>query len=105
MVANTEGVHARAATLVSRLVRRFQAKVELSKGYERVVATEVLQVLSLGAGQGDQLLVEASGPDADAVLDALGRLFEHQFSEEIARELGLQAGESQEFEPDDPPAL
>jgi phosphocarrier protein len=104
-VANAEGVHARAATLVSRLVRQFQANVEISKGCERVVATEVLQVLSLGAGPGDQLMVEASGPDAEAVLDALGRLFEHQFTEEIARQLGLQAGEPQDVEADDPPAV
>jgi phosphotransferase system HPr (HPr) family protein len=89
-------VHARAATLVARLVRKFESRIELSKGCECVEAKDVLQLLSLGAGPGDQLLAEASGSDADAALDALGSLFEHRFSEEIAERLGLQTGEAQD---------
>jgi phosphocarrier protein NPr len=95
-VTNKEGVHARAATLVARLVRRFESTVEISKGCERVEATDVLQLLSLGAGPGDQLLAEASGSDAVAALDALESLFEHRFSEQIAEQLGLQTGEAQD---------
>ncbi len=35
-----------------------------------------MEVLSLGAVQGTELEIEASGPDADAVLDALVEFFE-----------------------------
>ncbi|HID75664.1 MAG TPA: HPr family phosphocarrier protein, partial [Planctomycetaceae bacterium] len=89
VVSNAEGVHARAATLIAKLLRKFQAKVELVKGAERVEAGDVLQVLSLGAACGEELLAEAWGPDAPAALEALGRLFDHQFEDEVARQFGL----------------
>jgi len=79
LVANPEGLHARAALLVREVVKRFQAKVEITKGSQHVDATDVLQMLSLCAEQGEQLVLEANGEQADAVLDELVRLFARQF--------------------------
>ena len=83
-IANPEGLHARAATLVAGTVRRFQAKVELIKGCQRVEGTDVLQILSLGAGEGEQLQLEAAGPDAEAALQAVAELFSSKFGENAA---------------------
>ncbi|HYW78312.1 MAG TPA: HPr family phosphocarrier protein [Thermoguttaceae bacterium] len=80
-VTNEEGIHARAATLIAELVRRFDSKVEVVKDNERVESTDVLQVLSLGAGPGSKLSLEAVGGDAEEVLDALVKLFTENFSE------------------------
>ena len=82
LVTNSEGLHARAATLVAELVRRFEVKVELTKGSERVEGTEVLQILSLGAAQGEQLVIEATGESGEEVLDALVKLFASNFAED-----------------------
>ena len=81
-VANCAGLHARAATLIAELVRRFEAEVVLAKGCQRVEAVDVLQVLSLGVGQGEQLVLEATGEDADAVLDDLVQLFASRFGDD-----------------------
>ncbi|MFH1921105.1 MAG: HPr family phosphocarrier protein [Planctomycetota bacterium] len=81
-VANPDGLHVRAASLVAKLTGRGAAKVELIKGNRRVDATNVLQILSLCALEGDQLLLEATGQDADAALEALVELFENQFDED-----------------------
>jgi len=81
VVTNCEGLHARAATLVADLVRRFDSKVNLMKDCERAEGTEVLQILSLGAAQGEQLSLEAVGSDAEEVLDALVELFAGNFVE------------------------
>lgn len=78
-VANQEGLHARAATLIADLVRRHEAQVKIVKGSDRVDAIDVLQVLSLGAHQGEVLVLEAVGDDAETVLDGLVRLFESLF--------------------------
>ena len=75
VVVNQEGVHARAATLIAELVRGFEVKVEVIKGHERVEAVDVLQLLSLGAQPGEELLLEADGRDAEAALDKLAQLF------------------------------
>ncbi len=80
-ITNSEGLHARAASLVADLVRQYGSKVRLVKNQERVEGTEVLQILSLGAAQGEELLIEAIGHDAEAVLDALEQLFVGNFVE------------------------
>jgi len=83
-VTNPQGVHARAATLIAELVRRHQSRVQLLKGTMRVDGTEVLQILSLGAGPGDELRLEAVGDDAETVLDQLQCLFVGNFHDEDA---------------------
>ncbi len=85
-VSNAEGIHARAATLIAELVRRFDSRVIVIKDCERVESTDVLQVLSLGAGQGEELSLEAVGHDAEEVLDALVKLFVDNFREDAQRE-------------------
>jgi phosphotransferase system HPr (HPr) family protein len=81
-VTNREGLHARAATLVAKLVEQLPARVELIKGNQRVDGTNVLQILSLCALEGEQLLLEATGQEADVALDALVELFEGKFGED-----------------------
>lgn len=80
-VSNREGLHARAATLIAKLVGQFTAKVELIKGNQRVDGTNVLQMLSLCALEGEQLLLEATGQDAEAAIEALVALFQNKFHE------------------------
>ena len=80
-VANPEGVHARVAMLLAQTVRQFQAKVTFVKDRYRVEGTDVLQLLSLGAAEGEQLQLEAEGPEAEAALAALVQLFANKFDE------------------------
>ena len=82
VVSNPAGIHARAATLIAELVRGFASRVILIKNHERVESTDVLQVLSLGAAPGEELILEAFGEDAEEVLDSLSRLFSENFHEE-----------------------
>ncbi|MCE5267462.1 MAG: HPr family phosphocarrier protein [Planctomycetaceae bacterium] len=82
VVTDPAGVHARTAVAIAEVVRRGQATVTLIKDYQRVPATEVLQVLTLVAEPGETLQIEAQGPDANAVLDQLEPLFAGQFGEE-----------------------
>ncbi len=78
-VENKEGIHVRAADLIAKQVRRFDARVVLTKNMRQVEGTDVLQILSLGTLQGDQLILEANGEDAEEVLDALTQLFSGGF--------------------------
>ncbi len=80
-VTNPEGLHLRAATLIAELTRQFDSSVLLIKDHQRVKGTDVLQVVSLVAKQGEELVLEATGQDAEEVLDALEKLFADNFSE------------------------
>lgn len=75
-VQNREGLHLRAATMIAELARRHRGEVKITKGRDRVEATDVLQVVSLAARQGENLVLEATGDEAQAVLDELAQLFE-----------------------------
>ncbi|MHC4398239.1 MAG: HPr family phosphocarrier protein [Planctomycetota bacterium] len=92
-VSNPEGLHARAATLVAELVGRLPAQITLVKGKQRVDGSDVLQMLSLAALQGEQLSIEATGENAEASLDAVVDLFDGKFGEhEPVKQHEHQAG-------------
>lgn len=94
IVSNREGLHARAATEVAKLVRRLDAGVELTREFQRrdgttelrrADGTDVLEVMSLGAAQGDLVVLEAMGnstDDTQAALDAVADLFSNGFAED-----------------------
>ena len=85
-VVNPEGFHLRAATLLVRLSRQFESDISVIKGGLRVDAkTTPLQLLGLGAYQGDQITLEASGDDAEEAIDAVAELFASHFKEELAQ--------------------
>jgi len=79
VVSRPSGLHARPCLAIVNTVRRFQAKVQLRRGEETADADQILQLMALGAPQGTELVLSASGPDADEALDALERLFADNF--------------------------
>lgn len=79
VLANPEGLHLRAAATVRERVKGRDVEVELVKGEMRASAMDVLQMAALGAAQGEELRLEASGPEADTVLEELVRLIASHF--------------------------
>lgn len=70
-VTSPQGFHARPADLFVKLASKFQSRIELIKGSERVDGKSILAILTLAATEGTELTIEASGSDADAAADAL----------------------------------
>ncbi len=73
-VQNAQGLHARPAYMLAELAGKYESKVELVKDGERVDGKSILSILTLGAKQGTELVLEAVGSDAEAALDALAEL-------------------------------
>jgi phosphotransferase system HPr (HPr) family protein len=82
VVANRAGLHARAAVMVVTEARKYKARVVLSRGLHEVEATDVLQMMSLGAAQGEELTLDGSGEDARQAVDAVEQLFLRKFDED-----------------------
>ena len=78
-VTNRHGLHARPAVVIVKTVRKYDAQVTIQRKAQRVDAASILDLLSLGATQGTELLLSASGRQAEEVLDALVRLFDAEF--------------------------
>jgi phosphocarrier protein HPr len=81
VVANSQGLHARPANLIMKLANQYQSRIELVKGNERVDGKSILEILTLGAEPGTNLIIEAAGPDAEAALEALAELFASKFAD------------------------
>ena len=80
-IINRLGLHARAASRVVAVARRFESYIQLRHANQQADAKSIMSVLLLAAPQGAQLEVALSGPDADAALLALGELFATRFGE------------------------
>ncbi len=80
-IVNVLGLHARAATKLVQLASRHRALVELELDGQRANAKSVMGVLLLACGKGSQLIVRATGEDAEAAVRAIGELIAGRFGE------------------------
>jgi phosphotransferase system HPr (HPr) family protein len=81
VVTNPQGVHARPADMFVKLASQYQSTIEVIKDGERVDGKSILAILTLAAVEGTALQLEATGPDAQAALDALAELIVRNFDE------------------------
>ncbi|CAM4025238.1 phosphoenolpyruvate--protein phosphotransferase [Corallococcus sp. ZKHCc1 1396] len=70
------GLHARPATALVEVVRRFRADVTVHHAGRQANARSLLSLLQLGARGGTALTLTATGDDADAALLALREAFD-----------------------------
>ena len=83
VVTDPAGVHVRTGRCHRRgRAPRPVAGDDRSRTDSGCEATDVLQIMTLVAEQGDELTIEAVGPDAAAVLDAIEPLFAGQFGDD-----------------------
>ena len=80
-VVNPQGFHARPAHQFVKLAASFPCNVEIVKGNDVINGKSILDLLTLGAGNGTTLTLRASGDQADAAVEALARLIEGGFGE------------------------
>jgi len=64
-LVNPQGFHARPAHRFMQLASGFQAEVQIIKGNETINGKSILDLLTLGAGNGTTLTLRASGERAD----------------------------------------
>ena len=81
-ICNKRGLHARASAKFVQTVERFDAEVRVTRGHETVGGTSIMGLMMLAAGPGTTITVEASGPQALEVVDALAALVGGRFTEE-----------------------
>lgn len=76
IVGSKSGLHARPAAVFVQRAKAFHSQITLSKNEKTVNGKSILSVLSLGAEQGDQVVLNIKGDDAQAALDQLAQLLE-----------------------------
>ena len=81
-ITNDLGLHARSAARIVELAGRFDARLFLAKDSHEVEGGSILSILTLACPKGTEVQARAEGKDAEALLEALGRMFEEKFGED-----------------------
>ncbi|MFN6530193.1 phosphoenolpyruvate--protein phosphotransferase [Nostoc sp. ChiSLP03a] len=85
IVSNRLGLHARPAAQFVATAARFQSQIlvqNFTRNTELVRGDSINQVTTLGVRQGHELLITATGSDADEALAVLQGLFANNFGED-----------------------
>lgn len=70
-IKNSQGLHARPASLFVRIANRFESDVKVRKGRDVVDGKSIMGLMTLAANEGVVLEIEVSGPDAIEAMNAL----------------------------------
>jgi phosphocarrier protein HPr len=69
IVGSRVGLHARTVAIIAQKAASLEAKVRIGRdGRDAVDARSPLLLMTLGAGHGDEVVIEADGPGASEAL-------------------------------------
>ncbi|HED16895.1 MAG TPA: HPr family phosphocarrier protein [Gammaproteobacteria bacterium] len=83
IIINRLGLHARAAAKFVTLASEFKAVVEVSRDSQRVNGKSIMGVMMLAASKGTQIVIHTEGADEDLAIEALAKLVNERFGEEV----------------------
>ena len=75
-LGSKSGLHARPAAIFVQHAKTFQSQITLAKNERTANGKSILSVLSLGAEQGNQIVLKISGDDAETAANKLLPLLE-----------------------------
>lgn len=81
-IRNLKGLHARASAKFVKCAEGFDAKVEVIKDGQSVLATSIMGLMMLAAGPGCMIELIGSGRQAEMAVEALAQLVGCGFDEE-----------------------
>ncbi|MFD0714751.1 HPr family phosphocarrier protein [Paenibacillus sp. GCM10027626] len=74
IIQNPAGIHARPARIIAETAKRYPCEIYFMKNGIRFNAKSILNVMTLCAKFGDEVVVAAEGEQADCAVEALGAL-------------------------------
>ena len=81
-IVNEKGLHARASAKFVQTVEKFDAEVRVTRCGDTVGGTSIMGLMSLAAARGTDITIEATGAQAEAVMDAIEMLLASRFGED-----------------------
>ena len=80
-IVNKTGLHARPAAELVKVASKFQSDITMVRDDLEVNGKSIMGVMMLAAEFGAELVIRASGPDADQAVSALAELVAARFGE------------------------
>lgn len=82
-IINEKGLHARASAKLVEVVEGFDATAEICRDGMSASGDSIMGLLMLAASKGTTIEVQTSGPDAEALSDAIEALVADRFGEDM----------------------
>jgi len=80
-IVNEKGLHARASAKLVEVVEGFDADAEVMRDGLSAAGDSIMGLLMLAASRGTTIEIQTTGPDAEALADALETLVADKFGE------------------------
>ena len=81
-IINQRGLHARAASKLVNVVKKYKSLVTVSKNNQKVTGNSILGLMMLAAGLGDKIIFEVTGEDEQESIEAIEILVNNRFDED-----------------------
>lgn len=81
ILKNETGLHARPASVFVKEATKFSSEITVSKDDKQYNAKSIIGILSMGAGKGETILIQAEGSDSKEAVKALVKLVNDNFNE------------------------
>jgi len=82
-IVNEKGLHARASARLVEVVEDYDARAEVTRDGLAASGDSIMGLLMLAASKGTTIEVETSGPEAEALADAIEALVADRFGEDF----------------------
>ncbi|QFU09584.1 Phosphocarrier protein NPr [Rhodobacteraceae bacterium THAF1] len=82
-IVNEKGLHARASAKLVEVVEAHDARADVRHDGQSASGDSIMGLLMLAAHRGTTIEIETTGPDADALADALETLVAGRFGEDM----------------------
>ena len=83
MIRNRLGLHARAAAKFVHTATRYTSQIRITRDGKTMDGKSIMGILLLAAGVGTKIVISADGIDEADAIDALCRLVNGGFGEEL----------------------
>lgn len=83
IIRNRLGLHARAAAKFVHTATKFTSQIHITRDGKTMDGKSIMGILLLAAGAGTTIVITADGSDESAAIDALCRLVDGGFGEEL----------------------
>jgi phosphotransferase system HPr (HPr) family protein len=80
IIVSLDGMHARPATALIRIIRKFKSVVNVKKGDQLVRLNSMLNILSMSAKAGQSIAVVIEGEDELDAASAIDLFFKEELS-------------------------
>jgi phosphocarrier protein HPr len=81
ILKNKTGLHARPASQFVQEASKFKSVISVIKDAKKYNAKSIMSILSMGAGKGTRLIIEAEGEDENKAVQTLKDLINSGFGE------------------------